>query len=371
MFRTLIITSAIAIAAVSSIGAAEAKAVVFNYPDDPCRSAAFNAAQAQWQESHTTDKGNLGGAAGWDELADQAQQSADRATASAKNHRQAAKDNPKSADFWNKQAADAERDAADWQKSADKYKDEAQKMRDEGKEFADAAKKNLEECLPRLIAMGPVASQVHLSVIASGLERVYGDSLDEPAKAEEPAPEEKKEPKKTSSTEPSPPKQYYSVEPQYFVGLPRLYIEDGEVAIWDGWHGEHDHDGRHHRRYGNDHNWTDGDRDELPRIDKDRKLSKKGDETRLAKMGKGRDELPKIDKDRKLTKIGKEPKLAKMGENRSVEKMGKNRKLGKNGGMGKLAQQSSGSDRKIGKMMGGGNKMMGGKRKRKLTGFGL
>jgi hypothetical protein len=330
MFRSLIITSAIAIAAISSMGAAQAKATVFNYPGDPCRTAAFNAAQAQWQESHTTDKGNLGGAAGYDELADQAQKSADRAKAQADNLRQAAKDNPKSADFWNGQAANAERDAGEWQKSADKYKAEAQKMRDEGKEYSDAAKKALEECLP-LVALERLAMQAQLAVIARDLDKM--------------------EPKKTSSNEPSPPKQYYSVEPQYFVGLPHLYIEDGDVEIWDGWNDDRDHGDRHHRRHGNDHGWTDGDRDELPKIGKDHKLSK----------------------------TGKDHKLPKMGESLSIEKVGKDRKLAKldNGNrMGKLGKQSmggKGSDRKIGKMMGGKNKMMGGKRKRKMQGmsFGL
>ena len=368
MFRSFIITSAIAIAAVSSIGAAQANATVFNYPGDPCRTAAFNAAQAQWQESHTTDKGNLGGAAGYDELADQAQQSAARSTAQANNLRQAAKDNPKSADFWNKQAADAERDAGEWQKSAEKYRDEAKKMRDEGKEYSDAAKKALEECLP-LVALEPLAMQAQLAVIARDLDKMYGDSLDQSAEAEEPVREEKKEPKKTSSNEPSPPKQYYSVEPQYFVGLPHLYIEDGDIDIWDGWNDDRDHGDRHHRRHGNDHGWTDGDRDELPKIDKDHKLSKVGKDHKLSKVGK----------DHKLSKVGKDRNLPKMGENRSIEKIGKDRKLAKldkGNRMGKLGKQSmggKGSDRKIGKMMGGKNKMMGGKRKRKMQGmsFGL
>ena len=79
MLKTLLLGTAITLAAASTLaGSAFARGIPFSYAD-PCKTAMANLNQAKWQESHTTPNGTLGGAAGWDELAGFAQARGDGA----------------------------------------------------------------------------------------------------------------------------------------------------------------------------------------------------------------------------------------------------------------------------------------------------
>jgi hypothetical protein len=160
MFKTLLIGTALTLVAAStSLSPAIAKSVPLNYAD-PCKTAFENFKQANWEKAHRTDQGNPGGAAGWDELADAAEQNAKTQRARAEERRENAersKPSPNQSDFWNKrakadadfwkeQADEADAEAEDWEKRAKEHRAQADKMRDEAKDYEQAALKALAEC---------------------------------------------------------------------------------------------------------------------------------------------------------------------------------------------------------------------------------
>jgi hypothetical protein len=166
MFKNLLIGTALALVAAStSLSPAIAKSVPLRY-SDPCKTAFENFNQAKWEKAHRTDQGNAGGAAGWDELADAAEQNAKTQRARAEERRenaQRSKPSPSQsdfwnkrgqadADFWNKQADEADAEAEDWEKRAKEHRAQADKMRDEAKDYEEAARKALAECWMLLTA---------------------------------------------------------------------------------------------------------------------------------------------------------------------------------------------------------------------------
>lgn len=166
MFKNLLIGTALTlVAATSSITPALAKSIPLRY-FDPCKTAFENFNQAQWEDSHTTDQNNLGGAAGWDELADAAEQNAKTQHARADERRAKAdssKPNPNQSDFWNdraeadadywnEQAVEAETEAKDWEKTAKEHRAKADEMRADAKDYDQAAWKALAECWKQLTA---------------------------------------------------------------------------------------------------------------------------------------------------------------------------------------------------------------------------
>ena len=160
MFKNLLIGTALTLVAASaSLSPVSAKSVPLNYAD-PCKTAFENFKQANWEKTHRTNQGNLGGAGGWDELADAAEQNAKTQRARAEERRENAERSKPSpsqsdfwnkraeadADFWNKQADEAEAEAEDWEKRAKEHRAQADKMRDEAKDYEQAALKALAEC---------------------------------------------------------------------------------------------------------------------------------------------------------------------------------------------------------------------------------
>lgn len=166
MFKNLLIGTALTLVAAStSLSPALAKSVPLRY-SDPCKTAFENFNQAKWEKAHRTDQGNAGGAAGWDELADAAEQNAKTQRARAEERRenaQRSKPSPSQsdfwnkraeadADFWNKQADEADAEAKDWEKRAKEHRAQADKMRDEAQDYEEAARKALAECWTLLTA---------------------------------------------------------------------------------------------------------------------------------------------------------------------------------------------------------------------------
>lgn len=160
MFKNLLIGTALTLVAAStSISPTLAKSVPHNYAD-PCKTAFENFKQANWEKTHRTNQGNLGGAEGWDELADAAEANAKTQRARAEERRenaQRSKASPSQSDFWNKraeadtnfwnkQAEEAEAEAREWDNRAQEHRAQANKMRDEAKDYEQAAMKALMEC---------------------------------------------------------------------------------------------------------------------------------------------------------------------------------------------------------------------------------
>lgn len=167
MFKNILIGTAFTLVAASTtFTPAFAKSVPLNYAD-PCRTAFENFNQANWEKAHRTDQGNLGGAKGWDELADAAERNAKTQSDRAEEHRaNAAKATPNpnqsdfwnnraaaDADFWTQQAVDAAGEAKEWADRAAEHRKQAQKMRDDAKDYNEVARKALKECEERLNAI--------------------------------------------------------------------------------------------------------------------------------------------------------------------------------------------------------------------------
>ncbi len=191
MFKNILIGTALTLVAAStSFTPAIAQAVPLNYDADPCKTAFENFKQANWEKTHKTDQGNLGGAEGWDELADAADENAATQTKRAEEHRAEARKNPPgpSKNFWNDQADTADREAQEWTDRAIEHRKKAEQMRKDAKDYEQAALKALAECWTLLNIVNALPGYQDITI--------NGKPLKETTETAEPTKTEKKPGKK-------------------------------------------------------------------------------------------------------------------------------------------------------------------------------
>ena len=112
-------------------------------------------------------------------------------------------------------------------------------MCDDAKDFEEAAKKALIECMPKLIAEGPVGSQVHLALIAREEDKTYRKSADEtvekPVQTDPPKTEKKAVTRKSAngSDQIKKPARREIVRLYSTIEIPGLIRDNGDDQSWD------------------------------------------------------------------------------------------------------------------------------------------